>query len=83
MAYYELEPWGENRADLRSGEVAATVANAWMKKPGGGVFSPRDFMHYLDARPEEDDPRARMEALKAVVVTANAALGGRDLRQQK
>lgn len=27
MAYYALEPFGEQRADLRSGIIAATIAN--------------------------------------------------------
>ena len=27
MVYYELEPFGEERADLRAGIVASTVAN--------------------------------------------------------
>lgn len=27
IAYYRLEPWGEERADLRAGIVASTIAN--------------------------------------------------------
>jgi hypothetical protein len=43
MAYHEREPWGEKRADLRSGIVAATVANANRGKDTD-PFSPGDFM---------------------------------------
>jgi hypothetical protein len=50
-AYYRIEPWGEERADLRSGVVAATVANAnrgKKQKP----FTPTDFMPLAEKRPE-------------------------------
>lgn len=45
MVYYELEPFGEERADLRAGIVASTVANVnrdakKQKKP----FAAQDFM---------------------------------------
>ena len=40
-AYFELEPWGEDRADLRAGIVASAIANVH------GVKSvPADFMPY-------------------------------------
>ena len=31
MAYFGLEPWGEYRADLRSGIVASTIAQIFTK----------------------------------------------------
>lgn len=42
-AYYELEPWGQERADLRAGIVASVIANT---APGrhGKAFMPVDFM---------------------------------------
>lgn len=42
LAYYELEPFGEVRADLRAGIVASVIANANRVK--GKAFSPQDFM---------------------------------------
>lgn len=33
MAYYKLEPWGEERADIRAAIVARTVASQWAKEP--------------------------------------------------
>ena len=42
MAYYSLEPFGEERADLRSGIVAAVTANVWRGK--GRAAQPKDFM---------------------------------------
>lgn len=34
MAYYQLEPFGDYRADYRSGVVASTFANAHRAKDG-------------------------------------------------
>lgn len=43
LAFYEVEPWGEERADLRAGIVASTVANCHVSRKGKG-FKPSDFM---------------------------------------
>ena len=32
MAYYRIEPWGEERADIRAAIVARTVASQWAKE---------------------------------------------------
>lgn len=52
-AYYHLEPFGEERADLRSGIVASTIANV---NRGKDVkpFSPADFMLFKPKKEEED-----------------------------
>lgn len=42
MDYYQIEPWGEWRADLRTGIVASTVANVFRGK--GKSTKPQDFM---------------------------------------
>lgn len=39
--YYELEPWGESRADLRTGLAAATIGNLLAE---GKPFTPAHFM---------------------------------------
>ena len=41
--YDSLEPFGEERADLRSGTIASVVANVHAGK-GGRRFKPADFM---------------------------------------
>ncbi len=48
--YYEVEPWGETRADLRAGIVASTIANYAGKQRSDGAEPaiPTDFMPYLD-----------------------------------
>lgn len=47
QAFYDLEPFGDMRADLRAGIVASTVANVMgdPKKP----LSPSDFMPLLES----------------------------------
>lgn len=57
IAYYQLEPFGEERADLRMGIIASLIANSnrdpkKRKKP----FEPKDFMPLFEApnRPWQD-----------------------------
>ena len=42
MAYYRIDPWGEERADLRSGTICAVLAN--INSARGKSFKPGDFM---------------------------------------
>lgn len=48
--YFALEPFGEERADLRAGIIAATMANAWRGK-GSRTYKPQDFMPRFDRQP--------------------------------
>lgn len=61
MAYYELEPFGEGRADLRAGTVAAVVA----RSAGSKSAKPSDFMPDFerDQDHDADDLRAKFRAL--------------------
>jgi len=47
LAYMELEPFGEERGDLRSAIIASTIANAHRKK-GARPFKPEEFMPDFD-----------------------------------
>lgn len=47
MAFYQLEPFGDMRADLRSGVIASTIANANRAKHAQ-AFTPEDFMPFID-----------------------------------
>jgi len=49
IAFYSFEPWGDERADIRSGVIASTVANVHL----GGGYSPTDFMPYLSQEKKE------------------------------
>lgn len=57
--YYKLEPFGEERADLRMGVLGSLYANAHYKRAGGGKFQPADFA--LDFEGEPQKPRTWQE----------------------
>lgn len=77
MAYAGLEPFGEERADLRAGIVASTVANAARDpKVQRDPFTPQEFMPKFEKEPTEQTP----EQMLAIVEMLNAAFGGQDLR---
>lgn len=69
MAYSRLEPWGEERDDLRMGIIASTIANVYREK-GKKPFKPQDFMPAFDPVSEE-------EATARLLAKAMAAFGGR------
>jgi hypothetical protein len=71
MAYFAIEPFGEDRADLRMGILASVMANLWGKRKGR-AWRPQDFIPRFDRR--DADP---MELLRRVKMI-NRLLGGRD-----
>ncbi len=75
MAFYSLEPFGEERADLRAAIIATTVANAARDpKRRRRPFRPADFM------PRFRERGKNWQEQLMIVEMINAALGGRDLR---
>jgi len=52
IAYSNVDPFGEEIADLRAGTVASTIANCHRVK--GAAFKPSDFMV---RRGEKSEPR--------------------------
>lgn len=58
IAYSELEPFSEDRADLRAGIIASTVANTAYARPKDPT-APKDFM------PDFTGDRAEREAEEA------------------
>lgn len=70
LAYYDIEPFGEKRADLRSAIIASTMANAWRNK-GTRRFKLNDFMiKFEKSKPPTGD------ALYNKIRAATLALGG-------
>jgi len=66
--YYAVEPWGEERGDLRSGIIASLIANTNRDpKRQPKPFEPVDFMPYY----EKPQPSPEQLAHKI-----RAALGG-------
>lgn len=55
MAFYQLEPFGDFRADVRSGIMASTFANA-NRARDAKPFTPEDFMPFVDKPPKDDSP---------------------------
>ena len=73
MAYAQMEPFGEERADLRAAIVAMTVAN--VNRGKGRAAKVEDFMPKFDREPDGDQMKFTAERL-------NAMFGGRDLREK-
>lgn len=44
MAYFEIEPFGEERADIRNALACMTIASSMGAKKSGGKFELKDFM---------------------------------------
>ncbi|MBM3114548.1 phage tail assembly protein T [Jeongeupia naejangsanensis] len=55
MAFDELEPFGEIRADFRAGIIAASNTNLHLPK-GKKALSPLDFMPFLQRDDTEPSP---------------------------
>jgi hypothetical protein len=68
MAYYGLEPFGEERADLRSAIVASLVANA-NRDPAKRrePFTPQDFMPKFDRIEPAEQQAQSWERQKAIM----------------
>lgn len=47
MAYWSIDPWGEQRADMRMARIATACLQPHMK--AGSNLDPADFMLYPDA----------------------------------
>ena len=64
-AYYSVEPFGEERDDLRAGIVASVIANVNRGK-SSKAYSPQDFMPYAKKERNELD---EVMALKSFLLT--------------
>lgn len=63
MAYYRIEPFGEERADVRAGLICSTVANA-IARPKD-PFKVSDFMPYAEREAQTVDAGRLAKDLKA------------------
>ena len=78
MAFYQLEPFGGEVADVRFGISTSMFANANRDPKKQKAFSLEDFMFSKKSRKK---PRAQTwEEQLALVVAINKAAGGEDLR---
>ena len=65
MAFYQLEPFGDFRADYRSGVIASTFANAH-RAQNTSPFRVEDFMPFLDKPAPKDDSSVNVARFKAM-----------------
>lgn len=76
QAYWNLEPWGEGRGDLRAGIVASTMANLW-RGADTPPFTPQDFMPQFDRfAAEAEDPDALIAQQQQLLESLTRAAGG-------
>lgn len=66
MAYYKIEPFGEERADLRAGIIASVIANA-NRDSKRKAFEPKDFMPRFEAK----GPQTWQEQMAIMQMIAN------------
>lgn len=79
MALYDLELFGDRRADLRAAIVASTVANAHRNpKKRRRAYSPEGFMPKFGRRKKRSSWQTQLQTVEML----NAAFGGRDLRKK-
>ena len=48
MAFYQIDPWGEQRADMRSAQLVSMLANINRDPKKGRVYRPDEFMLFPD-----------------------------------
>lgn len=76
MAYYSLEPWGEERADLRAGIIGAITANVWRGKDDPPV-RPADLVpDFLGERKQQE----RVGAVQRLLAWARR-IGGANAKE--
>ena len=68
--YFQLEPFGEERADFRAGIISAVVANCLARKRGRPAFHPSDFM------PNFEKQERTADELVGQMIMINRVLGG-------
>lgn len=72
-AYYRIDPWGPERADLRAGIIASVIANVNRdSKKRARPFSATDYMPYAKARKSSRQPLTSVEQWQSVKKSAKA-----------
>jgi hypothetical protein len=66
MAYYNIEPFGPEREDLRAGTIASPLLNIWLKKGSKKTKASDWIMRFGPAEPSgPQDPEKMKAFLKA------------------
>jgi len=64
MAEFGIDPWGEDRADLRQAITSTVVANAHAGK--GKTYKVKDFMPDFDKQTKKQTPEQMQTVLQAM-----------------
>ena len=86
MANYELEPFGERRADQRMATLAALTANIHRDPDKSNEFGIEDFMPVFGEKVEPEaqlDKETAVAAIESMMMAYVQASGGQDLRPRK
>ena len=78
MAYYRIDPFGEERADLRAGMLASVLVNL-KKRKGETPAQPKDFMLKFGS---DEKPSRRPEDVYGMVRTW-ARMAGAKMTEKK
>lgn len=67
-AYYKVEPFGEQRADIRAGLICTVIANsAFGRKKGSKAYQIKDFLLFQDT--EHSSPKKQsVEEMKHLLM---------------
>jgi hypothetical protein len=73
-AFYQLEPWGEARGDMRMGILASALVNVWISK--GQKTTPSDFIPDWHKAPFTPRPRQTARQMFAILKRGTAQVHG-------
>lgn len=80
LAYYEIDPWGEQRADLRAAIVATEIHRAaGSRRSDGQPIEPKQFMRFID-QPQQK-PVSQSEKLRAILKNLGSSKSAKTKRK--
>ena len=82
LEYERLEPFSEERADLRMAQLAQIMANAWLRGKGRRPYKLQDFMFNFDGQ-QQRARQATPEELVGKVMFLNQMFGGTFIDKRK
>ena len=71
--YYQIEPWGTLRDDLRAGMIASMTVSPWL--PKGRICKPSDLFPTLAEDEPEDTPETLAAKAQAFAIASRARRG--------
>jgi hypothetical protein len=74
QCYYGIEPWGEERADWRAGNIASNVLNVNRTDKNQKLWTAKDFMLGIEEQ-EEQKPKKVSPATQAAYFRLMLDLG--------